>query len=79
MKPGGKLVYVTCSLLRDENEMQSAAFRDRQPGFVSHDLDPELAELGLSALPSRQGEVTLSPATTGTDGFFISVMRRADG
>lgn len=79
VKPGGKLVYVTCSLLRDENEAQSAAFRDRQPGFASHDLGPELGELGLSALPSRQGEVTLSPATTGTDGFFISVMRRADG
>jgi len=59
VKPGGRLVYVTCSLFREENEDRIAAFLERAPTFAS----PE---------PFRR----LSPRATGSDGFFIAVLRR---
>jgi 16S rRNA (cytosine967-C5)-methyltransferase len=85
VKPGGRIVYVTCSLLAEENEEQIAAFLAEAPEFRAVSaLDCIAAsglasEAGLDSLRpglSDEGFLRLSPASTGTDGFFIAVLER---
>ncbi|MDR3450606.1 MAG: RsmB/NOP family class I SAM-dependent RNA methyltransferase [Alphaproteobacteria bacterium] len=66
VKPGGVLVYATCSLLPDENENQIEAFLASHPEFT---LDP----CGLNGADY----LSLTPAQNGTDGFFAARMKRA--
>ena len=79
LKPGGELVYVTCSILPQENDDQIAAFLARHPDFTPVSLTDRWDAL-FPAAPkplSRNGHtVTLTPATTDTDGFFCAVMRK---
>lgn len=70
VKPGGKLVYATCSVLQDENEAQSEAFMARHPEFTPLPLEAPEALCGSQTL-------RLSPAKHGTDGFFAAIMVRA--
>ena len=78
VKSGGRLLYITCSLLKAENEERIQAFIAERPEF--RPLDPaELARrAGLPLLVERAHGVglRLTPATTGTDGFFIAVLTR---
>ncbi|WP_442753267.1 RsmB/NOP family class I SAM-dependent RNA methyltransferase [Methylocystis sp. JAN1] len=80
VKPGGRLAYVTCSLLRDENEDQVAGFLASHPevralsGAATAE-EAGLPDLGRFASPHGAG-VRLSPASSGTDGFYVCVMRR---
>lgn len=78
VKSGGRLLYITCSLLKAENEERIQAFIAARPEF--RPLDPaELARrAGLPLLVERAHGVglRLTPATTGTDGFFIAVLTR---
>ena len=85
VKPGGRLVYVTCSILAEENEDQVAAFLASAPEFaVTPALDAIAAsglatEEGLAMLAERvtpEGFLRLSPRTMATDGFFIAVLQR---
>jgi 16S rRNA (cytosine967-C5)-methyltransferase len=81
VKPGGILVYVTCSLFREENRQQVAAFLAADPAFVPVD-HPALFEAGFpgksaSARIEQGVGLTLSPARTNTDGFFFAGLRRA--
>jgi 16S rRNA (cytosine967-C5)-methyltransferase len=81
VKPGGRLIYVTCSLLPPENDGQVAAFLAHAPDFGTLPAGETLASAGLSgalaaALLATPRGVILSPHRTETDGFFISVMRR---
>ncbi|MGE3307599.1 MAG: RsmB/NOP family class I SAM-dependent RNA methyltransferase [Rhizobiaceae bacterium] len=80
VKPGGVLAYVTCSVFREENHDQVAEFAAREPefGFADH------AALWARHFPQRADAarveaegLTLTPARTGTDGFFFSALRRA--
>lgn len=80
VKPGGRLAYVTCSLLRDENEDQVAGFLAAHPEFAALSgaetaEGAGLPELARFASPHGAG-VRLSPASSGTDGFYVCVMRR---
>jgi 16S rRNA (cytosine967-C5)-methyltransferase len=69
VKPGGKLIYATCSLLNDENEAQLEAFLSRTPGFK---MVPLQAPDALRGAPNLR----LSPKLHGTDGFFAAVLAR---
>ena len=82
VKPGGRLAYVTCSVLRQENNAQIAAFLARTPGFapvppaqVAAILWDKTDDFLAAALVSDEG-LLMTPRRTGTDGFFVSVMRR---
>ena len=69
VRPGGRLIYVTCSLLDEEGAGQFAAFRDRNAAF-------EPVELSLPAGRSRGNGIRLTPYHDGTDGFFIACAAR---
>jgi len=75
VKPGGRLVYVTCSVLPEEDEDRVAAFLGRCDGFERHPAtdDPALAER-----LTPEGYLRLTPRTSSTDGFFVAVLERRD-
>ncbi len=79
VKPGGRLVYATCSLLPDENEAVVSAFLAVHPEFRLLDAAELLrdARIDLPAGPDADRFLRLSPDTHATDGFFAAVMERA--
>ena len=77
-KPGGRVVYATCSLLPEENETQIAAFLDARPEFKAIAVADVWTRVIGSACPSDEPHVRLTPADTGTDGFFIAILERTD-
>jgi 16S rRNA (cytosine967-C5)-methyltransferase len=81
VKPGGRLVYATCSLLPEENEAVVTAFLTAHPGFRLIDAIGVLrdARVQLPAAAHADGYLRLSPDTHGTDGFFAAVMERNKG
>jgi 16S rRNA (cytosine967-C5)-methyltransferase len=80
LKPGGRLVYITCSVLREENEDRIAALMAEQPGLEPIAARSLAEEAGLPALgehASRLGPgLRLTPRSTGTDGFYVAALRR---
>jgi 16S rRNA (cytosine967-C5)-methyltransferase len=80
VKPGGRLVYVTCSVLPEENGDQSDWFLTACPGFGCLPWREAWARgVGGDAPVSADGSdhhLLLTPARHGTDGFFIAGFRR---
>jgi 16S rRNA (cytosine967-C5)-methyltransferase len=77
VKPGGRLVYVTCSLLKDENEDQVARFLAARADFALLPIARVWRETVGGQSPTRADMLRLSPARHGTDGFFVAVLERA--
>ncbi len=81
VKPGGRLVYVTCSLFDEENGARVEAFLAGHAGFRladhAHRIEALLPALGTGAALIRSSGITLTPRLTGTDGFFVCVMEKA--
>jgi 16S rRNA (cytosine967-C5)-methyltransferase len=73
VKPGGRLVYVTCSLLAEENEDRVAAFIAAHPAFAVS--PPSLP--GAEPWATPDGFLRLTPRTAAVDGFFVAELRRA--
>jgi 16S rRNA (cytosine967-C5)-methyltransferase len=92
LKPGGRIVYVTCSVLEEENGAQVRAFLGRHAGFALASSAEVVAPLGERALPfgkaarfvtegprfMTEGQVLMTPHRTDTDGFFVSVLRQLE-
>ncbi|MGN6311081.1 MAG: RsmB/NOP family class I SAM-dependent RNA methyltransferase [Xanthobacteraceae bacterium] len=83
VKPGGRIVYITCSVLPAENNAQIRGFLTRQPGFavvppvqVAGPLWDKAEDFLAATLQSPEG-LLMTPRRTGTDGFFVSVLRKA--
>ncbi len=76
VKPGGRVVYVTCSFLLPENEGQIDGFVARHPDFAVLPLPGVWEEAIDTPVPSREPYLRLTPAEHGTDGFFIAVLAR---
>ena len=77
VRPGGWLVYATCSLLPEEKEAQTGVFLAHNPRFrrvpVSEYLSAE--QISIAGLTSDD-DLNLSPARNGTDGVFAVVFER---
>ncbi|CCE06999.1 putative SUN-family protein, RNA methyltransferase [Bradyrhizobium sp. STM 3843] len=82
VKPGGRIAYITCSVLNPENGEQIRAFVARHPEFAC--LPPEQTasvlwdkaeDFAQAALASPEGWL-MTPRRTGTDGFFVAVLKR---
>ncbi|MGQ2990452.1 RsmB/NOP family class I SAM-dependent RNA methyltransferase [Brevundimonas sp.] len=69
VKPGGRLAYVTCSMLTAENEASADAFEAAHPEFFPVAVTAPWGGEGL--------RLRMSPATTNTDGFFFALYERA--
>jgi 16S rRNA (cytosine967-C5)-methyltransferase len=80
VKPGGQLVYVTCSVLPEENDDQLARFAASHLEFAAAPWRESWAA-GLGGEPPSsacgQAALLLTPARHGTDGFFVAVLNRA--
>jgi len=81
VRPGGRLVYATCSLLPEEDEAQVTGFLETHPDFsllplaeawdAARERYPE-----TGALRSAGDLLVTTPAQHGTDGFFAAVLQR---
>jgi len=78
VKPGGRLVYVTCSLLREENEAQVEHFLATHDEFTLLPIGRVWHETVGGEPPSAGDMLRLSPARHGTDGFFVAVLQRQE-
>src|SRR3954464_10826095 len=83
VKPGGRIAYVTCSVLPVENGEQVRAFVARHPEFsvvppsqTASALWDKAEGFAAAALESSEGWL-MTPRRTGTDGFFVSVLKKA--
>ncbi|KQP40657.1 MFS transporter [Methylobacterium sp. Leaf104] len=82
VRPGGRITYVTCSLLPEENDAAIAGFLGRR----SEDLTAVSASQVLAAYAPDLGPairltqhgLQMSPARTGTDGFYVATLQRRD-
>jgi 16S rRNA (cytosine967-C5)-methyltransferase len=83
VKAGGRIAYITCSVLAEENGDQVRAFFSREPAFTSVPPNEvvaaalgERAMLFLrAALPTEEG-LLMTPLSTDTDGFYVAVLRK---
>jgi 16S rRNA (cytosine967-C5)-methyltransferase len=82
VKPGGRIAYVTCSVLRCENGEQVRGFLTRHPEFAvvppaetTAALWDKADDFAAATLLSAEG-LLMTPRRTGTDGFFVSVLRK---
>jgi 16S rRNA (cytosine967-C5)-methyltransferase len=82
VKPGGRIAYITCSVLSEENGEQVRAFLARHPGFAIQPTEQTAAALWDKAAAFSEAALALpegwlmTPRRTGTDGFFVSILRR---
>ena len=86
VKPGGRLLYATCSFLAEEDEDQVNAFLERNSAFKQLDAaqsaieSGQLTDAGADIVRRNQipgGAVRLTPRKAGTDGFFFAVLEKA--
>jgi len=83
LKAGGRIAYVTCSVLAEEDGDQVRGFLARHAGFaavppaeVAQALGERAFMFGKAARLSDEG-ITMTPRSTDTDGFFVALLRRA--
>lgn len=80
VKPGGRIVYITCSILSEENDEALAAFMERHAGFEPVETEETVKAAGIQGFekmvrPTAYG-LQLTPLRTGTDGFYVAILTR---
>ena len=74
VKPGGRLVYATCSILQEENEAVTAAFQGAHPEYALLSCKALLAAQNIQLDTGEQ--LRLWPHRQGTDGFFAATFQK---
>ena len=69
LKPGGRMIYSTCTLLPEENREVVDRFLSENPGYHTADFE-------ISGELSRDGSFTFLPHIHGTDGFFVTLIEK---
>lgn len=77
VKPGGRLIYATCSLLPEENERQIERFLAAHQDFARLPAATVWSGLFAADCPGDGGYLRLTPAADGTDGFFCALLSRS--
>ncbi len=79
-RPGGRIAYITCSVLPEENDGAVETFLARHAAFsavpLSDVLSPPEGEFGLLARFATRFGLQFSPSRTGTDGFYLACAER---
>lgn len=78
LKPGGILVYSTCTTEPEENEEQVRRFLADEPGFAPEPFPEGVLPPGKAEEAGAAGMLQLLPQDYGSDGFFIARMRRKE-
>ncbi len=76
VKPGGVLVYSTCTILPRENQDIVTSFLQNHSEFTPEDFRISPVNPAVEEIFSRNGMATLLPHRHGTDGFFIAKLKR---
>jgi 16S rRNA (cytosine967-C5)-methyltransferase len=83
VRPGGRIAYITCSVLDVENGARVRSFAGRHPAFAVVPAGEVVRALGADKATQFESAVRVSgegllmtPCRTGTDGFFVSVLQR---
>jgi 16S rRNA (cytosine967-C5)-methyltransferase len=80
VKPKGRIIYITCSILPEENDDALSAFMERQEGFKALPAAEMLAAASLGSLAAlvhvTAYGLQMTPCKTGTDGFFVAILQR---
>ena len=76
VRPGGRVIYATCSLLREEDEAQAEAFLAAEADFSLLPVARAWGETIGGASPGGEDYLRLTPARHGTDGFFVAIFER---
>ncbi len=76
VRPGGRLVYVTCSFLREENEARVEHFLRQHADFRLLPITQIWLEILAGTCPAEGGYLMLTPARHDTDAFFVAVLAR---
>ncbi|HPF47293.1 MAG: RsmB/NOP family class I SAM-dependent RNA methyltransferase [Alphaproteobacteria bacterium] len=71
VKPGGRVAYMTCSVLKSENE-------DQILSFLKKHEDAALVPIKKNGIEQLDGTLQLSPYSRGTDGFFVAILEKTD-
>lgn len=76
VKSGGRLIYATCSLLEQENQRQIERFLADHADYKALSMKDVWSEITASPCPPAEHGLLLSPAITGTDGFFCAALEK---
>jgi 16S rRNA (cytosine967-C5)-methyltransferase len=76
VRPGGRLIYATCSVLHEEDEAQAEAFLAAEPKFSVVPAARAWNETIGGPSPGGERYLRLTPARHGTDGFFVAIFER---
>jgi 16S rRNA (cytosine967-C5)-methyltransferase len=76
VRPGGRLIYVTCSMLQEEDESQIERFLAAHDAFTLVPAAPVWRAAVGQKYPGREPMLRLTPARHNTDGFFVAVLER---
>ncbi len=76
VRPGGRLIYATCSFLHEEDEAQAETFLAAETDFALLPITRAWEETIGGASPGGEDYLRLTPARHGTDGFFVAIFER---